>query len=62
MLIDTYKKDDRKAEIHNINDQFEVKLYHYNILIEIIPLKDKSIYYAESCAENYVERIGTFYQ
>ena len=62
MLIDTYKKDDRKAEIHNINDQFEVKLYHDNILIEIIPLKDKSIYYAISCAENYVERIGTFYQ
>ena len=62
MLVDTYKIDDRKAEIHNINDQFEVKLYHDNILIEIIPLKDKSIYYAESCAENYVERIGTFYQ
>ena len=62
MLLDTYEKDNRKAEIYKDDKGFYVKLYENDSIIDIIKLEDKSVYYAESCAENYIERIGTFYQ
>jgi hypothetical protein len=62
MLVDTYKKDNRKAEIYKDETDFYVKLIENDAIVDIIKLENKSIHYAESCAENYVERIGTFYQ
>ena len=38
-----------------------INLYDNDILVRTIYLYDKNIYYAESCAENYVERLGGFY-
>jgi hypothetical protein len=62
MIISTYEKDNRKAEIHKDETDFYVKLIENDAIVDIIKLENKSIHYAESCAENYVERIGTFYQ
>jgi hypothetical protein len=62
MLVDTYKKNTRKAEIYKSENGFYVKLYENDSIVDIVKLDNKSIHYAESCAENYVERIGTFYQ
>ena len=62
MLIDTYKKDNRRAEIHKDEIDFYVKLIENDQIVDIIKLDNKSMHYAESCAENYVERLGTFYQ
>ena len=61
MLISTHQKDNRKAEIHKDEVDFYVKLIENGILIETRKLSNKSIHYAESCAENYVERIGSFH-
>ena len=62
MLSDIYEKDNRRAEIYKSENGFYVKLYENDSIVDIIKLENKSIHYAESCAENYVERIGTFYQ
>jgi hypothetical protein len=62
MIISTYEKNNRKAEIHKDETDFYVKLIENDAIVDIIKLENKSIHYAESCAENYVERIGTFYQ
>lgn len=62
MIISTYEKDNRKAEIHKDETDFYVKLIENDAIVDIVKLENKSIHYAESCAENYVERIGTFYQ
>jgi hypothetical protein len=62
MLVDIYKKDNRRAEIHKDETDFYVKLIENDAIVDIVKLENKSIHYAESCAENYVERVGTFYQ
>ena len=62
MLVDTYKKDNRKAEIFKDETDFYVKLIENDAIVDIVKLENKSIHYAISCAENYVERVGTFYQ
>lgn len=62
MLLDTYKKDNRKAEVYKGDKGFYVKLIENDTIVDIINLENKSIHYAKSCAENYIERIGTFYQ
>lgn len=61
MLISVYEKDNRKAEIHKDETGYYVKLIENSIVVDIRKLENKSIHYAESCAENYVERIGSFY-
>lgn len=61
MLLSVYEKDTRKSEIHKNEQGFYVDLYDNDILVRTIYLYDKNIYYAESCAENYVERLGSFY-
>ena len=61
MLISTHQKDNRKAEIHKDEVDFYVKLIENGVLIETRKLNNKSIHYAESCAENYVERVGSFH-
>jgi len=60
MLLATYEKGIRKAEIHDNDCGYKVKLYEDNVLIDIINLPDNSIYYAEDCAENYINYIGSF--
>jgi len=62
MLIDTYKKDNRRAEIHKDEIDYYVKLIENDAIVDIVKFENKSIHYAESCAENYVERIDTFYK
>lgn len=62
MLLAIYEKDNRKAKIYKGDKGFYVKLYENDSIVDIVKLDGKSIHYAESCAENYVERIGTFYQ
>jgi hypothetical protein len=61
MLISTYDKDGRKAEIYRENNQFFVRLYEHGVLVNEQLLSGHSIHYAESLAENYVERIGSSY-
>ena len=60
MIVSKYEKDGRKSEIHNENNLFLVRLYENNILIDEQSLAGHSIHYAESLAENFVERIGSF--
>lgn len=62
MLIETYEKDNRKAEIYKDETDYYVKLIENDAIVDIRKLENKSIHYAKSCAENYVERIGTFYK
>jgi hypothetical protein len=61
MIISSYEKDNRKSEIHREDNQFLVKLYENNVLIDTRSLTSHSIHYAESLAENFVERVGSFY-
>lgn len=61
MLISTYEKDNRKAEIYKDETDYYVKLIENDAIVDIRKLENKSIHYAESCAENYVERLGSFY-
>lgn len=61
MLISTYEKDNRKAEIYKDETDYYVKLIENDTIVDIRKLENKSIHYAESCAENYVERLGSFY-
>jgi len=61
MLISVYEKDNRKAEIHKDEAGYYVKLIENGAIVDIRKLENKSIHYAESCAENYVERLGSFY-
>ena len=61
MLVSTYDKDGRLAEIHQENNHFLVKLYENGRLYETKDLSGHSIHYAESLAENFVERVGSFY-
>lgn len=60
MLLATYQKGIRKAEIHDIDSVFRVRLYENDVLVYVIDLPDKSLYYAEDCAENYINYIGSF--
>lgn len=60
MLLATYQKGIRKAEIHDIESMFKVRLYENDVLIDVISLPDKSLYYAEDCAENFINYIGSF--
>lgn len=60
LLIAKYEKDLRKAEIHEDARGFHVKLYENNILVDTLDIQDKSLYYAEDCAENYLEHLGSF--
>jgi hypothetical protein len=62
MLISTYEKDNRKAEIYKDETDYYVKLIENDAIVDIRKLENKSIHYAESCAENYVERLGSFYK
>ena len=60
MLISTYEKNGRKSEIYLENNQYIVRLYENNILVDEKGLGGYGVHYAESLAENYVERIGSF--
>jgi hypothetical protein len=60
MIVSIFEKNGRKSEIHHENNQFFVRLYENNILIDEQSLAGHSIHYAESLAENFVDRIGSF--
>jgi hypothetical protein len=60
MLINTYEKDGRKSEIYRENNQYLVRLYENGILMDERGMAGHGIHYAESLAENYIERIGSF--
>lgn len=60
MLLSTYEKDGRRSEIYRENNQYLVRMYEGNTFVEERGLGGHGIHYAESLAENYVERIGPF--
>ena len=45
MIISTYEKDNRKAEIHKDETDFYVKLIENDAIVDIIKLENKSIHY-----------------
>jgi hypothetical protein len=60
MIISKYEKDGRRSEIYRENNQYLVRLYENNILIDETAMGGHGIHYAESLAENFVERVGSF--
>ena len=60
MIVNTYEKNGRKAEIHQETQHYFVKLYEGNRLIKVEDLSGHSLFYAESLAENFTDRIGGF--
>lgn len=56
-VISEYWQDERKSVIRLTNDGFEVDLYENDTLLETRQLHEHSESYAESCAENYVQRV-----
>jgi hypothetical protein len=48
MLIDTYEKDGRRSEIYRENNQYLVRMYENNILVNEKGLAGHGIHYAES--------------
>ena len=61
MIVSSYSKGNRRADIHNEGKGLSVCLYENEVFIEKRDLKNYSIHYAESLAENFVEHIGSFY-
>ena len=61
MIVSSYSKGNRRAEIHNEGRELSVYLYENDAFLEVRELKNYSIHYAESLAENFVEEIGSFY-
>jgi len=61
MVVDTYRKGNRRSDICKVDNHFVVRLYENNICVAIKELPGHSIHYAESLAENFVEQIGSFY-
>lgn len=61
MIVGTYSKDNRRADIHNEGKGLSVYLYENDVFLEVRELKNYSIHYAESLAENFVEHVGSFY-
>lgn len=64
MLLSSYysKNHKRKADIHRNENGYYVKLYTLGsnsdyVLEEVRDLSQNSLYYAEDCAENFVEGI-----
>lgn len=49
-----YKENVRKAVVKD-DDGYVVELWEHDRLVEIRDLRDKSLRYAEDCAENWVE-------
>lgn len=70
MVISSFYSKDckRKADVHRNENGYYVKLYTLGsnsdyVLEEVRDLYENSLYYAEDCAENYVEGIfGIDYQ
>jgi hypothetical protein len=60
MIVSSYNKGSRQAEIHNEGNGLCVRLYERGVLIDTKELRNYSIHYAESLAENFVEEIGSF--
>lgn len=61
MIVSSYSKGNRRADIHNEGKGLSVYLYENNTFLELRELKNYSIHYAESLAENFVEHVGSFY-
>ena len=61
MIVSTFNKGNRRAEIHNEGKGLSVYLYENEFFIEMKELKNYSIHYAEKVAEDFVEHIGNFY-
>ena len=60
MIVSSYNKGSRQAEIHNEDNGLCVRLYERGVLVDTKELRNYSIHYAESLAENFVEEIGSF--
>lgn len=56
MLIKAYNSNNRRSEIHREDEGLTVYLFENNQLQEKRELFSYSIHYAESCAENYVNK------
>jgi len=61
MIVSSYSKGNRRADIHNEGKGLSVYLYENNAFLELRELKNYSIHYAESLAENFIEHVGSFY-
>jgi hypothetical protein len=61
MVVSIFEKNGRKSEIHHENNQFLVRMYENDVLINEQSMAGHSVHYAESLAENFVERVGSFY-
>jgi hypothetical protein len=61
MIVSSYNKGSRQAEIHNEDNGLCVRLYERGVLVDTKELRNYSIHYAESLAENFVEHVGAFY-
>ncbi|CAB4170315.1 hypothetical protein UFOVP908_25 [uncultured Caudovirales phage] len=61
MIVSSYSKGNRRADIHNEGKGLSVYLYENDAFLEVRELKNYSIHYAESLAENFVEHVGAFY-
>lgn len=60
MILSEYMRNDRTAKVGKNEFGFYVELYEKNSHVKTVEVYDKSEYYAEDLAENWVEKIEAF--
>jgi hypothetical protein len=59
MILSSFynKQLNRRAEVIKCDNGYHVRMYTGDVLEEVRDVSDHSIFYAEDCAENFVEGI-----